>query len=38
VYRRGFKDKFEMLEGDENYDLPDAKKMTWHTYFSNGCI
>jgi hypothetical protein len=38
VYRRGFKDKFELLEGDEKYELPDAKKMTWYTYFSNGCI
>jgi len=38
VYRRGFKDKFELLEWDEQYELPDVKKMTWRMYFSNGCI
>uniref|UniRef100_A0A6C0JK25 VP11 n=1 Tax=viral metagenome TaxID=1070528 RepID=A0A6C0JK25_9ZZZZ len=40
VYRRGFKDKFEieLLEEDEKYEVPDAKKMTYCEYFSNGCI
>jgi hypothetical protein len=38
VYRRGFIDKFELLEGEDNHELPDLKKLTWYGYIRNGCI
>jgi len=38
VYRRGFKDKFEYLEGEEKHEVLDAKKMTCAEFVSNGCI
>jgi len=38
VYRRGFIDKFELLEGEDKHELPDLKKLTLYGYIRNGCI